>query len=68
MLVEEIHSPWILGSLAIFTPSLTMAHKVYDIVIGYTDDESFGTVFFENDEEIDWVDISFRAVRNGRLR
>lgn len=63
MLVEHSRCPRILGSLAIYTPDLSMARVVYDIVVGYTDEDFFGTVFFESGEEINWIDLHFRALR-----
>lgn len=67
MSTESAHPPWIIGSLAIFAPDLTVANTVYDIVCEYTHEETFGTVFFENGDEIEWMDMSFEAMRHGRL-
>lgn len=64
MLVEYSRYPPRLGSFAIYTADLSLALTVYDIVVKYMEEESFGTVFFENGEEIDWVDLSFHAIRH----
>lgn len=68
MLVEYSRYPPRLGSLAIYTTDLSLARIVYDIVVEYTDEESFGTVFFESGEEVDWVDLSFRAIRHRSIQ
>jgi len=68
MRIENIRYPQILGSLVIYTPSSSLARKVHDIVIDCKHAASLGTVFFENGEEIDWVDISFEAMRHAPLR
>jgi hypothetical protein len=68
MLVEYSRYPPRLGSLAIYTSNLALALTVYDIVADYTDEESFGTVFFESGEEVDWVDLSFRAIRHRSMQ
>ncbi|WP_460837389.1 hypothetical protein [Noviherbaspirillum agri] len=64
---ENNHPRWIIGSLAIYAPTLAVANTVYDIVVPYIHEETFGTVFFENGDEIDWFDMSFDAMRHGNL-
>lgn len=67
MSVEKNRPPWVIGSLAIFVSDFTVAHTVYDIVVPYIHEETFGTVFFENGDEVDWFDMSFDAMRHGHL-
>jgi hypothetical protein len=68
MPLVKTSQPWILGSLAVYAPTLSMAWQVHDLVTANEQPDAFGTVTLLTGEEIDWIDMSYRAMlrRHGR--
>jgi hypothetical protein len=54
--------PWILGTLAVYAPSLAIARQVRDLVNADALHDAFGTLTLPDGEEIDWIDMSYQAM------
>lgn len=50
---------WILGSFAIYAPSIHIARITYDLVRAQPQSTPFGTVLLATGEEVDWIDTRF---------
>ena len=64
----RISRPWILGSLAIYAPTLSLARQVRDLVTANQQHDAFGTVTLATGEAIDWIDMSYQAMLRSHAR
>ncbi|WP_334187851.1 hypothetical protein [Noviherbaspirillum sp.] len=63
-LSSTMRHPWILGTFAVYAPSLDLARQVYERVSSNEAHyEHFGTVSLESGEEIDWINIRSGVIR-----
>ncbi|HJV88600.1 MAG TPA: hypothetical protein VJ698_24255 [Noviherbaspirillum sp.] len=62
MSAVNVAHPWILGSYAVYAPSLHAARRVYELVCSEFPPRPFGTVILETGDEIDWINMRYRSM------
>lgn len=55
--------PLLLASLAVYAADMQVAQQVYAMVSSHTRTQAFGTVILDTGDEVDWVDMTYGALR-----
>jgi hypothetical protein len=63
MRLSDTTRPWIIGSLAIYAPTLSLAWQVRELVAAREQHDAFGTVLLPTGQRVDWIDMSYQAMQ-----
>jgi len=55
--------PLLLGKLAVYASDMQVAQQVYAVVCSRSRPQAFGTVILDTGDEVDWVDMTYGALR-----